>query len=157
METTEQRIGPWRVVFEWDREVAQGNPSRLVIEPAPDAKPDEVVGGVSTTVLRAVQIRRPQAESPELVAAIAAVRALNGRGPSDPIYLATLARAYAEATAHLVPNPNGYLAERIGKSQNTVKAHIMKARQAGLLTSNPHRAGGELTARARRLVGELEG
>jgi hypothetical protein len=71
----------------------------------------------------------------------------------DDRFYAEMAAAYAEAVAAGNNRPIDTIAEALGRSRNTVKDVIREARARGLLTETTHgRAGGRLTAKAKRLL-----
>jgi hypothetical protein len=68
-------------------------------------------------------------------------------------FYAGMAAAYAEAASAGHNRPIDTIAQALGRSRNTVKDVIREARARGLLTETTHgRAGGRLTARAKRLL-----
>lgn len=79
----------------------------------------------------------------------------DGHGRMTPEYLANLARAYADGSKgskSVVP----LLAAAIDKPSATVKGHVVKARQEGYLSeAEAGRSGGELTDKAREVLGML--
>jgi hypothetical protein len=71
----------------------------------------------------------------------------------DERFYAEMAAAYAEAVSAGNNRPIDTIAEALGRSRNTVKDVIREARARGLLTETTHgRAGGRLTAKAKRLL-----
>jgi biotin operon repressor len=71
----------------------------------------------------------------------------------DERFYAEMAAAYAEAVSAGNNRPVDTIAEALGRSRNTVKDVIREARARGLLTQTTHgRAGGRLTAKARKLL-----
>jgi hypothetical protein len=71
----------------------------------------------------------------------------------DERFYAEMAAAYAEAVSAGNNRPIDTIAQALGRSRNTVKDVIREARARGLLTETTHgRAGGRLTARAKRLL-----
>jgi hypothetical protein len=164
MERTTQELGPWLVTMEWDDTISVAGPSRIVIEPNPGVRRygHVVRSGITTTVLRAVQPRRPRTGPEMNEAELRATRnelvhRMNEHGTSDERFLAVLARAYV-AVAGVERNPAGVLSEMIDRAVSTTKALLGVARQRGLLTeATPHRAGGELTDKSRAILAELDG
>lgn len=155
----------WVVVMEWPEGVTDGGPARLIIEPV-DKMP---VGGLSSTVLRRIDFRDAverhrlqlaqsrqtgdksifeqlrETERAELR------RALTEDGVSD-YYLAFLSWQYVQAAGTGQSNINDFLAEMVGKPVGTVRGHLIRARQKGLLTGSHGRKGGELTDAAEDLL-----
>ncbi len=102
-------------------------------------------------MLRKVRPVRPEGGEPA-ARGVEVALLLTRRGPGDDLYLASLARLYADLTRGHEPNPNKRIAEIIGRALPTAKAQIGEARRRGFLTVQPHRAGGERTERARELL-----
>ncbi|MEI5100084.1 hypothetical protein RB200_17930 [Streptomyces sp. PmtG] len=67
-------------------------------------------------------------------------------------YLAMLASAYVNYLNSGGKGPLAHLAERVGKSESTVKGHLWQARKRGLLVGAPGRAGGLLTIKATAIL-----
>ncbi len=82
------------------------------------------------------------------------VRAELAHGVTDE-YLALLSSAYVSATKRIDSNPNEYLAEHLGKSVQTIRGHLWKARKQGLLTGSAGRKGGALTPEATAILERL--
>jgi transposase-like protein len=75
----------------------------------------------------------------------------------DDRFYAEMAAAYAEVVAAGNNRPVDTIAEALGRSRNTVKDVIREARARGLLSETTHgRAGGRLTAKAKRLLKQRE-
>jgi hypothetical protein len=74
------------------------------------------------------------------------------QGKVTDLYLATLAMAYVEVAEHPALKVMPTLGEITGKSPNTVKMHLVRARDRGLLTGEPGKTGGELTDLADRII-----
>jgi transposase-like protein len=75
----------------------------------------------------------------------------------DDRFYAEMAAAYAEAVAAGNNRPIDTIADALGRSRNTVKDVIREARARGLLSETTHgRAGGRLTAKAKRLLRQRE-
>lgn len=154
----QDRVGPWLVTAQWPRDAEQGGPQRLVIEPAPDASPDEVASGLSQTVLRKVRFdalsglwraeRGSVEDSPDLAPML---RSAASEGVSEA-YLAALSFAYVSLANAGQPAITAELAGMTGKRPETIRVHLKRARQAGMLTAVRGKAGGELTAKARALL-----
>lgn len=79
-----------------------------------------------------------------------------GRAGHPATYWARIARDYTQRLDARDPRPTQSLAIAHGVSQNTATNWIKTCRQKGLLTAAPPgKAGGALTAAARRLIREL--
>lgn len=161
-----QEIGPWVVTYAWPNDVDQGGPRTLTIAPAETADPAELAGGLSTTVTRRLDFVRAADEWRQLrrSAAIAtddpedhrrrqraALRDAVNRGVNEH-YLAVLSAAYVDTVRHGGTGVTATLAELVGRSPETVRAHLKEARKRGLLTASKGRAGGQLTDRAWRVL-----
>jgi hypothetical protein len=169
-----QKLGDWVAEMTWAEGDIQGGPSMLVIQPA---DPDNVpAGGLSSTVLRAVdfrtaaatlheamsesaavleQIRERQRKGPKLIDRVR--EALESEGVTDH-YLALLVERYVSLVNTGQEKPVDYLAVKLGRSLATVKGHLWQARKRGLLTGgSPGRKGGEVSEEAMRLVREWYG
>jgi len=71
----------------------------------------------------------------------------------DDLYFARLAARYAELVELGMRRPIPLLAAETGLAPSTLTAAIRDARRTGFLTATPRgRAGGRLTAKARRLL-----
>ena len=150
------------------------------VRPAADATESEILGGLSSTVLRQIDFAGARSEwSDELVAnppgpvhpkpdwlvtpwgkgEINELRseqlrdALARDGVSDG-YLALLAEAYEALVRSGERSVAVKLSEMTGRSPDTVKQHLHKVRKAGMLTSIPGKAGGRLTPKAVRAIRE---
>jgi hypothetical protein len=73
-------------------------------------------------------------------------------GKVTDIYLATLAWAYAEVATRPFLKVIPTLAGMLDRSPNTIKMHVVRARDRGFLTGETGKAGGELTARGRAVL-----
>ncbi|WP_308817765.1 hypothetical protein [Pseudonocardia alni] len=141
-QTTTQRIGPWVVTYEWDDQVAHG-PVSVTVTADPQADPVDLIGGVTTSVLRqAVPVHPPRDDARRDRAFDLLRFAVGQYAVSSPEYLSALSVAYTNADP---TNPSRELSELTAKAVDTVKAHLKAARREGLLTSNAHRPGGGLT------------
>jgi hypothetical protein len=155
--TAENRIGPWLVTAHWPADAEQGGPRRLVIEAAPDASPDDLAAGLSQTVLRQVRFDALAEQWRAARTADAAVdpapllRAAAGHGVTDA-YLAALSAAYVHLANEGHPSITAALADMAGKAPETIRIHLKRARQAGMLTAVRGKAGGKLTDKARSLL-----
>lgn len=156
--SAEQRIGPWVVWMEWPKDADQGGPVRLTIEPAEDAEPFQVAGGISSTVLREVNFREAadqwRRETPGTVLEEhfgATLRELVAEGVTDK-YLAYLSSVYVGMVRAGESRITVKLAEATGKKPDTIKAHLKAARKHEFLTVIPGKAGGQLTEKAERNI-----
>ncbi|MER5886194.1 hypothetical protein ABT160_20420 [Streptomyces sp. NPDC001941] len=158
--------GNWLVRMWWPEGAIAGGPQRLTVTAVEDAPPGEVRRGISSTVLRRLDIagavRRAQALAPQAPPwRIASERledlatrtgdVLAAEGVSDR-YLARLCGLYDDLARRGVRAPVPWLAERIGRSPQTVRDHLKAARRDGLMTALTGKSGGELTDRARVLL-----
>lgn len=143
----------------------------MTVEPAEGAEPRDVVRGISTTVLRrldlaaAVNLAKmaPKAQQTlenatrELDAGgEAAGRLLATEGVSDR-YLALLAATYAAMAESGAPAPVPWLARLIERRPETVKDHLKKARRDGYLGTVAGKAGGEVTDKAKAVLKSIAG
>jgi DNA-binding MarR family transcriptional regulator len=158
-----QRVGAWVLRAEWSGADTQGGPQRLTIEPAEDATGRDVARGVTTTVLRRmepelsriVEKARETAGAPQgqLEALADQARAELSSGRLSGRYLALLSTLYVEASNRGIPAPVKWLGDAVGKTQNTVKDHLKRARKDGYLeTTADRKAGGLVTEKARNLL-----
>ncbi|MFI6638681.1 hypothetical protein [Streptomyces sp. NPDC050504] len=160
--------GNWLVRMWWPPGAVAGGPQKIVVEAAPDAPPAEAARGISTTVLRRLDIseavRRAQRLAPETEPwrveterlereAGRTARLLGDTGVSEP-YLARLCELYLDLARKGVPAPVPWLAERLERSPQTVRDHLKAARREGYMTALTGKAGGELTAKALAVLGE---
>ncbi|WP_433545065.1 hypothetical protein ACQPZG_07615 [Streptomyces sp. CA-294286] len=163
--------GPWRITMWWPEGAVSGGPQKIVIEAEEDAPPGDVARGISTTVLRrldlagAVERARElapttppwQAERGRLLDLVRlAARLLTDEGVS-PRYLSVLCLTYRDLTDKGVQAPVPWLAEHLDRRSETVKDHLKKARRDGYLTSRAGRAGGALGDRAAEVLATLDG
>ncbi|SHK32987.1 hypothetical protein SAMN05443637_10543 [Pseudonocardia thermophila] len=162
-----QRVGPWVAEFAWPIDVDQGGPRSVTIRPAKDADPTQVAAGISSTVVRRLDFAEAARKRRELRAAVdaveddpaerrrrarAALRKALSHGVDDR-YLAILAAEYVHLVVTGERAVTAALAEMVGRSPETVRAHLKEARRRELLTASKGRAGGELTDRAWRVLG----
>ncbi|NUV63294.1 hypothetical protein [Streptomyces sp. CAI-85] len=164
-----QRQGAWVVRMWWPVGPVNGGPQRIIIESGEDAPAREVARGISTTVLRrldvaaALELARQAPEARRTLEEAAgklngmgeaAGLALEGEGVSDR-YLALLVATYTAMADSGTPAPIPWLARLIGRRPETVKDHLKRARRDGFLTTVAGKAGGELTGKARTALAEL--
>lgn len=164
-----QQQGAWAVRMWWPVGPVNGGPQRITIEPAEDAPAREVARGISTTVLRrldvaaalelAKQVPEAQRTLEEVAGKLngmgeAAGLALEGEGVSER-YLALLVATYTAMADFGAPAPIPWLARLIGRRPETVKDHLKRARRDGFLTTVAGKAGGELTDKAKAVLEEM--
>ncbi|MEV0414616.1 hypothetical protein AB0I68_28360 [Streptomyces sp. NPDC050448] len=162
-----QQQGSWVIRMWWPVGPITGGPQRMTVEPVDNAEPREVVRGISTTVLRRLDIaaafnlakRAPEAqrtleELSRLVESTgeAAGRLLASEGVSER-YLATLTLAYSSMAESGAPAPVPWLARLIERRPETIKDHLKKARRDGFLGTLAGKAGGEVTEKAKAVLG----
>jgi hypothetical protein len=75
-----------------------------------------------------------------------------GDGKVSDLYLATLASAYVEISGVPELKVMPTLGRLLDRSPNTIKMHLVRARDRGLLTGEPGKTGGKLTAQARKIL-----
>jgi len=158
-----QRVGPWQVRMNWPDDEDQIGPVSITITAAPDATDDELIGGLSSTVLRHIDFRRAR----ENWLAVRKIRPqkkqhitwkdnwraeqlqqLLARDGVSEEYLAFLAEAYLVLVQFGERSVAATLAEMTGRSPDTMKQHLHKVRKAGMLTAIPGKAGGKITPKA---------
>lgn len=148
---TTQTIGPWLVTATWDFEVSDAGPVQVTIEKGPNALPEDLLGGISTTVLRSVRIEAPEREvDPHVKEWAKELRHLRNEGVTD-YFLAALARLYVAIAPHS-RGPSIDIAESIDRAPSTVKNNLAEARRRGYLTVIPNRRGGTLTDEAHKIL-----
>lgn len=156
----EQRVGPWQVALMWPDVADQGGPVAMQIKPYADATDEELLGGLSSTVLRNIDFRAGREKWLEAVSnyltpqgGMDELRGKHLRGILDQdgvtnTYLAFLANAYVQLTRAGERSVAKKLAAITGRSPDTVKQHLHRVRKEGMLTAIPGKAGGELTPKA---------
>lgn len=154
--------GAWNVVVEWPPGGGPRNPVSITIRSAPDADPQEIARGITTTVLRGIDIPAMVAARAEVDAEVDAWAEASELGPGElaslaaggitDLYLATLARVYVNLVNQGNRAPAQQIARWGGVNSATLKGHLREARKRGLLTKVEGRAGGELTPKASRLL-----
>jgi DNA-binding transcriptional ArsR family regulator len=158
----EQRIGPWMVRMTWAPELRGTGPTRVVIEPAEEVNPGELAGGVSQTIVRRInfggaalehvnQRRSLGKRSPLGMYGSLLRKEAQGRSVT-PLYLALLSAVYIDRVESGEKSVTGKLAEITGKAPETIRQHLKQARREGMMTSLAHRAGGELSVKARAIL-----
>lgn len=139
----------------------------MTVEPVDGAEPRDLARGISTTVLRRLDIAAaltlakmaPEAQRTfeDLTRQVeaageAAGRLLSAEGVSER-YLATLTLAYSAMAEGGAPAPIPWLARLIERRPETVKDHLKKARRDGYLGTLAGKAGGEVTDKAKAVLG----
>lgn len=165
-----QEIGPWQAHMEWPADMDQGGPWYMTIRPNPSASPEELAGGLSSTVLRQVDFRQAADKWREVSAVLdtekaeAARQLANLAGDLSVIlrenitegindrYLAWLAFAYVTLVKRGEKSVTANLAELVRRRPETIRAHLKLARSHGLLTTIRGRAGGHLTPEAEEII-----
>lgn len=156
----EQQVGPWQVALAWPDDADQGGPVAISIKPYENVSDDELIGGLSSTVLRHIDFQTAREKWIEAKAkyldpqdGMAQLRAgqlqqiLNRDGVTNT-YLAFLANAYVQLTRAGERSVAKKLAEMTGRSPDTMKQHLHRVRKEGLLTAISGKAGGQLTEKA---------
>ncbi|MEW1548992.1 hypothetical protein [Streptomyces tsukubensis] len=162
-----QHQGAWRIRMWWPSGPVTGGPQRISIEKAEEAPAREVARGISTTVLRRLDlpaaVKAAQEAAPsieegarEITQAIeaaggAAKRLLDLQGVSVP-YLVALSAAYVQMSGTGAVRPVDWLARLIERRPETVRDHLKKARRDGYLSSLAGKAGGDLTEKAKAVL-----
>lgn len=153
----------------WPAGPVSGGPQRITIESAEGAPARDVTRGISTTVLRRLDIaaalmlarqdphaKRTREEVAEKLKGMgeAAGVALESQGVSEQ-YLALLVATYTAMADSGAPAPVPWLAGLIGRRPETVKDHLKRARRDGFLTSVAGKAGGEVTDKAAAVLEDM--
>ncbi|MEV7173716.1 hypothetical protein AB0O18_28945 [Streptomyces sp. NPDC093224] len=164
-----QQQGGWVIRMWWPAGPVTGGPQRVTVEPAEGAELRDIVRGISTTVLRRLDLAAAvnlAKAAPEALQALedvtreleaggeAAGRLLASEGVSDR-YLALLAAAYAAMAGAGAPAPVPWLARLIERRPETIKDHLKKARRDGYLGTVAGKAGGDVTDKARGVLESL--
>lgn len=162
----EQQQGGWMVRMWWPTGPVTGGPQRVTIEPAADAPARDVARGISTTVLRRLDLAAalnlakaaPQAQSVLEDTAKALTESgetagllLANEGVSQR-YLAVLSFTYASMADMGAVAPVRRLAKLIGRKPETIKDHLKRARREGYLGTIAGKAGGELTDKTTKII-----
>ncbi|PWG07214.1 hypothetical protein DF268_44455 [Streptomyces sp. V2] len=157
-----QTQGAWVIRMWWPTGPITGGPQRITVEVTEGAAARDVARGISTTVLRRLDLAaavKLAEEAPELQQAMAEASGaveeagvsagllLANQGVSEA-YLAMLAATYKTMADLGAPAPVPWLARLIGRRPETVKDHLKRARREGYLTTVAGKAGGELTEKA---------
>ncbi|MFF3466997.1 hypothetical protein [Streptomyces sp. NPDC002619] len=162
----EQQQGGWTVRMWWPTGPVTGGPQRITVESAADASARDVARGISTTVLRRLDLAAalnlakmaPEAQSTlenrskqlnEMGEAASLL--LANEGVSER-YLAMLASTYKAMADSGAVAPVRHLARLIGRQPETIKDHLKKARREGYLSTVAGKAGGELTEKTTKIL-----
>jgi hypothetical protein len=160
----EQRIGPWQVVMAWPDDADQGGPVLISIKPYADVADDELIGGLSSTVLRHIDFQTAREKWIEAKGkyldpqdGMAQLRAgqlqqILDRDGVTETYLAFLANAYVQLTRVGERSVAKKLAQMTGRSPDTMKQHLHRVRKEKLLTAISGKAGGQLTEKAVQII-----
>lgn len=166
LEVTQQQ-GAWVIRMWWPTGPIAGGPQRVTIEQTDDAPARDVARGISTTVLRRLDLPGAVKMAEELAPMSHEVltevsEALNQGGEAARLllenegvsetYLALLASVYKGMADSGAPAPVPWLARLIKRSPETVKGHLKQARRDGFLTTIAGKAGGELTDKAKAVL-----
>ncbi|MER5568132.1 hypothetical protein OHU17_21595 [Streptomyces goshikiensis] len=161
-----QLQGGWVIRMWWPAGPITGGPQRITVEPAEDAETRDIVRGISTTVLRrldlsaAVNLAKTAPKAQETLENVtreldaggeAAGRLLASEGVSDR-YLALLAATYAAMAESGAPAPVPWLARLIDRRPETIKDHLKKARRDGYLGTVAGKAGGDVTDKTKAVL-----
>jgi hypothetical protein len=160
--TYKERVGAWTVTFWWPAEATTGGPRGVYVEPAEDADPQEVARGISTTVLRQINIAEAAENVGPLLGKVQGLKEtfenaqevfsrLLSKGITDE-YLAFLSVLYVKSVDSGRRAPIQDLATLSGRNQATLKGHLREARKRQILTKVEGKAGGQLTEKAKRLL-----
>lgn len=164
-----QDVGPWQVHMEWPAGADQGGPWYLTVRPNPRATPEDLAGGLSTTVLRQVSFQdaarkwrefssgRPEDETStqqlaDLTKSLSAILRETAAQGIDETYLAWLSFAYVTLVKVGEKSVTANLAELANRRPETIRAHLKAARTHDLLTTIKGKAGGHLTTKAREII-----
>ncbi|WP_405019059.1 hypothetical protein OHV05_21035 [Kitasatospora sp. NBC_00070] len=168
-EVTQQQ-GAWVVRMWWPSGPINGGPQRITIEQADDAPARDVARGISTTVLRRLDLQAAldaaKKLAPEALTTLEDLtQKLNGMGEAAGLllanegvseqYLAMLAATYKVMADTGAPAPVPWLARLIERRPETVKDHLKKARRDGYLSTLAGKAGGELTDKAQAVLASM--
>ncbi|MFE0103812.1 hypothetical protein [Streptomyces sp. NPDC059009] len=138
MEETTQVIDGWTVRLVW----GQGfYPVAIHIT---DATGKAGQGGITSTVLREIDLLHPMLQKPdgnlaqkELWEHVAKLREFpQGRGSVTDEYLRALAGAYRACGEAFVREPVKLLADKLGRNRTTLQSHLTRARKLGYLDSH---------------------
>lgn len=150
------------VTFWWPIDATTGGPRSVYVEAAEDAEPQEISRGVSTTVLRQINIAEVVAEVEPLLGKLRTAKKsieesqkvfsdLLKEGITDE-YLAVLSMYYVDSVNMGKRAPIQDLVIWTGRNQATLKGHLREARKRQILTKVEGKAGGQLTEKALSLL-----
>ncbi|WP_326629766.1 MULTISPECIES: hypothetical protein [unclassified Streptomyces] len=161
-----QQHGAWVVRMWWPAGPVAGGPQRIAVEQADDAPARDVARGISTTVLRrldlaaALNLAKVAPEAQRTLEDVTlklnesggvAGLLLANEGVSER-YLAKLAVTYKGMADSGADAPVSWLARLIDRRPETVKDHLKKARREGYLGTLAGKAGGELTDKSKAVL-----
>lgn len=159
-------VGPWNVslVYQHGR---GGGPTEMHVTPRHDSSPEEIVGGITSTVLREIpwsevgeQARTSRQTGHSLDEAVGIIARLGsgrpGRKGRDDGFYALLAGVYVALYVLGERNPISALASRTGLNIDTIRTQIREARKRGMLSGQPGKGGGELSGYALELLEAAE-
>ncbi|WP_411124888.1 hypothetical protein [Streptomyces sp. x-19] len=165
-----QRQGAWNIRMWWPSGPVTGGPQRITVEEAEDAPARDVARGISTTVLRRLDlagaVKAAHDAAPNLEDKVRGItetieeagktagRLLALEGVSAP-YLVMLSATYVQMAGTGANRPVDWLAGLIERRPETVRDHLKKARRDGYLSSLAGKAGGELTDKATAVLDSL--
>ncbi|MFJ2244628.1 hypothetical protein [Streptomyces sp. NPDC087862] len=165
-----QHQGAWDIRMWWPSGPVTGGPQRITIEKAQDAPARDVARGISTTVLRRLDladaVKTAHDAAPNLEGKVREItetieeagktagRLLAHEGVSVP-YLVMLSAVYVQMAGTGASRPVDWLAGLIERRPETVRDHLKKARRDGYLSSLAGKAGGELTDKATAVLDSL--
>lgn len=137
----------------------------MTIEPGPNTTPRDLARGISTTVLRRLDLASATAQARKAAPSVeelsgpialgAATRELLTSEGVSVDYLATLALTYKTVSDSGEKAPISWLSTTIGRRPETIKDHLKRARREGLLTTIAGKAGGDLTEKAKVVLAKL--
>jgi predicted component of type VI protein secretion system len=134
----------------------------LTVQPREGATVEDIGPGISSTVLRRIDfagLSELWRASRDVGIAMddlrAALRSAATQGVTDG-YLALLSAAYVTLVQAGRPSVTVALADLVGRQPETIRQHLVRARNAGMLTSVRGAAGGQLTDKARSVLGQFD-
>lgn len=163
MRSTVQYVEGWTVWMRWEDNTVQGGPSEMVISWR-DPDRSRPVGGISSTVLRGINIRAAMKAAREddfselernTWDRLGRLLASELEAGVTDHYLAVLSDLYVYLTAQGDRKPADKLSEAAGRSRAVIKNHLVQARKRGILTGNVGMVGGKLTEEGQRLLTEV--
>ncbi|MGU3502420.1 hypothetical protein [Mycobacterium sp. C31M] len=158
MRESEKLGPPWEVEL-----IREGDkPVEAIIRATGDNKlTSDTVREASNMIISRLRPYEHRLSVPTTAPTLQALRAAHeaAEGKITPEYLAHLAVAYEEVVERGRPPFVATLARAIGGKPETVKGHVMKAREDGKYLTKPQpgkREGGTATPLARKLVAQFE-